>query len=262
MIQTWKGTGCQGVQKSRRHWGTNPHEKEWTGNLKNYDKAPRVCQDFFRTPLSPTRLCLSDTHTLTTTMPPPHPYFWESNKPRHVVSDLGECSLLGAEPLAGMQEGLRTECYPAFISFANSSHFVCYSRVCVSLQWSDIGQLFERNFYVEKLSLCQIQRVTFIISVLGMPRQENCWEFEASLNYRSSLRRNKKKRNNNRIFPDQGVCSKRLTALLQFHRGAQCDIQNVKMEATVTQHCNSHSTRPVWLIINRWHYAMNAEPLV
>lgn len=109
-----------------------PMRKNERGIWKTMTKLPECVKTFLELP-SPRPVCLSDTHS-----PPPcphtHPYFWESNKPRHVVSDLGECSLLGAEPLAGMQEGLRTECYPAFISFANSSHFVCYSRVCVSLQ--------------------------------------------------------------------------------------------------------------------------------
>lgn len=70
--------------------------------------------------------------------------------------------------------------------------YVTAERAC---PFSKVIQVnFERNFYVEKLSLCQIQQVTFIISVLRMPRQEDCREFEASLNYRSSLRKKQKER--------------------------------------------------------------------
>lgn len=82
----------------------NPREKELMGSLRSYDKAPENFKPFLE----------FYTHA--------NLYLGEPNKQLNIlkVSDSGQGLLLGAEPPAGVQEGLsRTESYTEFFSYAN-----------------------------------------------------------------------------------------------------------------------------------------------
>lgn len=144
--------------------------------------------------------------------------------------------------------------------------YVIVECACVTLI-KRYRSIFERNFYVEKLSLCQTHQVTFIISVLGLPKQDDWQGFEASLNYRSSLRREKRKRkNDHKTFPDGGVCSKRQTALW-FHWGPQWDFEKIKIGShsnavlQLTQRRTAVKEETVALL-NRWHCPRDTKPLL